>query len=100
MLQPGDTLVVWKPDRLGRSVADLDTIIGKELVAKGIGFRSLTDGIDVPPNIGELPPAIEAFIGNLSVFARMERSLTRERVRNGIASAKKSGTKTGRPVGR
>jgi DNA invertase Pin-like site-specific DNA recombinase len=95
-LEPGDTLVVWKLDRLGRSVADLDNIIASELVANKIGFKSLTDGIELPPNGDEIPPTTEAFIGMLAVFARFERSLIRERVKAGKVNAKRKGRKQGR----
>lgn len=89
-LRPGDTLLVWKIDRLGRSLAHLIQVIDA-LRAKGIGFRSLTNsGMNT-----DTPDGILMF----SVFAALaefERELTRERTREGIRRAKEQGTPLGR----
>jgi len=94
-LEPGDAIVVWKLDRLGRSLVDLDNIV-HELADRGIGFVSLTDGIDTSANGGELNLSTEALIGFLSVMARFERGLIRERIASGRAIARKNGKIGGR----
>jgi DNA invertase Pin-like site-specific DNA recombinase len=99
-LGEGDVLVVWKLDRLGRSVVDLENIISKELAAKGIGFVSITDGIDTSTNGGQLTLSTEMLVGMLAVMARFERGLIRERVTNGVAAAKRNGTRSGKAIGR
>lgn len=85
----GDTLVVWKLDRLGRSMAHLiDTV--RRLEAKGVGFRSLTEGIDTATPGGTL---IFHLFGALAQF---ERDLIRERTRAGLKAAAARGRKGGR----
>ncbi len=89
-LRPGDTLVVWRLDRLGRSLKHLLTLIEK-LEARGVGFRSLTESIDTTTAGGRLV---------LSVFGAMaefERSLIRERTRAGLEAARSRGRHGGRP---
>lgn len=89
-LQPGDTLVVWKLDRLARSLRQLiDTI--EMLDAKGIGFRSLTEAIDTTTPGGKL---VFHMFGALAEF---ERSIIRERTTAGLASARARGRLGGRP---
>ncbi len=89
-LRPGDVLVVWKLDRLGRSLAHLITII-QELKQRGVGFRSLTEAIDTTTSMGE-------FVFNLfGSLAQYERSLIQERVNAGLAAAKRRGRVGGRP---
>lgn len=89
-LRPGDTLVVWKLDRLARSLRQLiDTI--EMLDAKGIGFRSLTEAIDTTTPGGKL---VFHMFGALAEF---ERSIIRERTTAGLASARARGRLGGRP---
>lgn len=80
----GDTLVVWKLDRFGRSVLDLLTRI-KALQDRGVGFRSLTDNIDTATPIGNLILVL------LSAIAQFERDLIAERTKAGIAQRKSEG---------
>ena len=88
-LHPGDVLVVWKLDRLGRSVRDLITLVS-ELQARGVNFRSLTDSIDTST------PAGRFFFHVMSALAEMERELIVERTRAGLAVARAKGRIGGR----
>ena len=88
-LRSGDTLVVWRLDRLGRSLKDLLTII-ENLSARGIGFKSLTENIDTTSSGGKL---IFSIFGAIAEF---ERDLIRERTIAGLASARARGRKGGR----
>jgi DNA invertase Pin-like site-specific DNA recombinase len=76
-LRSGDTLVVWKLDRLGRSMSHLIEKVG-ELAARGIGFRSLTENIDTTTSGGML---VFNIFGSLAQF---ERDLIRERTHAGL----------------
>jgi len=87
-LNDGDVLVVWKLDRLGRSLPHLVGIL-EELQGKVVGFRSLTETIDTDTPIGRLMGHI---IGALAEF---ERSLIIERTRAGIKAAKRRGVRLG-----
>lgn len=88
-LQPGDTLVVWRLDRLARSMRDLtDTIT--VLHNRGIGFHSVCEHIDIGSAYGEFVLHI------LSAVAHFERALIVERTRAGMAAAKARGVKFGR----
>lgn len=89
-LAQGDTLVVWKLDRLGRSPPHLLTIIA-DLKTRGVAFRSLTEAMDTQTPHGEL---LFSFFGAL---AQYERALTRERVVAGLAAARRRGRRGGRP---
>lgn len=89
-LKKGDVLVVWKLDRLGRSLSHLIQVIGT-LAERGIGFRSLTEAIDTGSATGKLLFHI------LGALAEFERSLLIERTRAGIAAARKRGQHLGRP---
>lgn len=89
-LKEGDTLVVWKLDRLGRSLAHLLGIV-TNLKERGVGFRSLTEQMDTTTPHGELLFSI------FGALAQYERALTRERVIAGLAAAKRRGRKGGRP---
>jgi DNA invertase Pin-like site-specific DNA recombinase len=89
-LRVGDTLVVWRLDRLGRSLRHLiDTII--ELNARGVGFKSLTENIDTTTSGGKL---VFHIFGALAEF---EREIIRERTQAGLASARSRGKVGGRP---
>ena len=89
-LRPGDQLVVWKLDRLGRSLKDLIALMS-ELEARQIQFSSLTDGVDTAT------PGGRFFFHVLGAFAEMERELIRERTRAGLKAARARGHKGGRP---
>jgi len=89
-LRPGDCLVVWKLDRLGRSLPHLLATVN-ELESRGIAFRSLTEQMDTTTPQGEL------LFHVFGALAQFERSLTQERVKAGIAAAKRRGRRGGRP---
>jgi DNA invertase Pin-like site-specific DNA recombinase len=84
MLREGDTLVVWKLDRLGRSVKNLVDLVS-ELHKQGIQFKSLTDAIDTGTPSGRF------FFHVMASLAEMERELTVERTRAGLEVARKLG---------
>src|SRR6516162_2445769 len=88
-LDRGDTLIVWKLDRLGRSLRDLIAMLD-DLKQRGVKFRSLTEAIDTDTPTGR---AMWQMIG---VLAELERSLITERTRAGITAARKRGVKFGR----
>ncbi len=88
-VRDGDTLVVWKLDRLGRSLPHLIETVGS-LAARGVGFRSLTEAIDTTTPGGRL---VFHLFGALGEF---ERDLIRERTRAGLAAAAARGRKGGR----
>jgi len=91
MLKDGDTLIVWRLDRLGRSMRHLVTLI-EDLRGRGIGFRSINDGvIDTTSASGELVFNI------FSALAQFERRLIQERTKAGLAAARARGRKGGRP---
>lgn len=89
-LRPGDVLVVWKLDRLGRSLSHLLDIINN-LKSRQVSFRSLTEGMDTTTASGEL------LFHVFGALAQYERALIRERVVAGLAAAKKRGRVGGRP---
>ncbi len=86
----GDVLVVWKLDRLGRSLAHLIQVV-QQLQAEGIGFQSLQENMDTTTPGGQL---IFHIFGALAEF---ERSLIRERTNAGLAAARARGRVGGRP---
>ncbi len=89
-LKPGDTLLVWRLDRLGRSMRHLVSVV-TELKERKIGFKSLRDGaIDTSTASGELVFNIFA------ALAQFERELIRERTRSGLTAARARGRKGGR----
>jgi DNA invertase Pin-like site-specific DNA recombinase len=90
-LQSGDTLVVWRLDRLGRSMQHLITLV-EELRSRGVGFRSLNEGaIDTTSASGEL------IFNIFSALAQFERRLIQERTNAGLAAARARGRYGGRP---
>jgi DNA invertase Pin-like site-specific DNA recombinase len=85
--RPGDCLVVWKLDRLGRSLPHLLTTV-TDLKARGISFRSLTEQMDTTTPQGE-------FLFHIfGALAQFERSLIQERVQAGLAAARRRGRPT------
>jgi DNA invertase Pin-like site-specific DNA recombinase len=86
----GDTLVVWRLDRLGRSLPHLIETVQK-MESRGVGLRSLTEGIDTTTSNGRL---VFHLFGALAQF---ERELIRERTMAGLAAARARGRKGGRP---
>jgi DNA invertase Pin-like site-specific DNA recombinase len=90
-LRTGDTLVVWRLDRLGRSLADLVRIV-TELETKGVAFESLSEKIDTGSASGKLQFHI------FSAMAEFERNLIRERTFAGLAAARARGRVGGRPT--
>ena len=91
-IREGDVVVIWKLDRLGRSLADLVHLVN-EIQDKGAGLLSLNDNIDTTTPQGKLTFHIFAAI------AQFEREIIRERTNAGLASARARGRKGGRPRG-
>jgi len=89
-IRSGDTLVVWRLDRLGRSLKDLVHIVS-ELEDKGVGFRSLNESIDTTTAGGKL------IFHVFAALAEFERSLIQERTKAGLKAARARGRKGGRP---
>lgn len=89
-VRQGDVLVVWRLDRLGRSLASLIELM-TQLDHRGIGFKSLTEQIDTTTSGGKL---IFHIFGALAEF---ERNLIRERTQAGLSAARARGRKGGRP---
>ena len=89
VLRENDTLVVWKLDRLGRSVRDLVNIVS-DLEQRGVHFKSLTDQIDTSTTAGRF------FFHVMASLAQMERDLTVERTRAGLEAARQQGRTGGR----
>lgn len=85
-----DAILVWRLDRWGRSLVDLVLTL-KELAELQVGFVSLTEALDLTTPTGR------ALAGLLAVFAEFEREILRERVKAGIAQARKEGRPHGRP---
>src|SRR2546428_2048617 len=88
-LKAGDTLIVWKLDRLGRSLRDLIGLLD-DLKARGVAFRSLTEAIDTATPTGR---AMWQMVG---ILAELERSLIQKRTKAGRAAAMARGMKMGR----
>jgi DNA invertase Pin-like site-specific DNA recombinase len=90
-LQPGDTLVTWRLDRLGRSLAHLIHLI-MSLEGRGIAFRSLSEAIDTRTASGRL------LFHVMGALAEFERSLISERTKAGVAAARARASILGRPA--
>ena len=91
MVGEGDTLVVWKLDRLGRSLGNLIELID-QLGKQGAGFNALQDGIDTTTSGGKLVFHI------MGALAEFERDVIKERTVAGLQAAKKRGKQLGRPL--
>ena len=89
-VRPGDCLVVWKLDRLGRSLPHLLHIV-TTLQTKGVAFRSLTEQMDTTTPHGEFLCSV------FGALAQYERALTQERIRAGMEAARRRGRRGGRP---
>lgn len=89
VLREGDALVVWKLDRLGRSLKQLIVLV-EELEKRGVHFKSLTDSIDTHTTAGRF------FFHVMASLAEMERELIIERTRAGLKAAKAMGRTGGR----
>ena len=88
-MRPGDTLVVWRLDRLGRSLGQLIVLI-HTLHQQQMGFQSVVEAIDTTTATGQF------FFQITGAFAELERNLMRERTLAGLASARRRGRKGGR----
>src|SRR5215211_408377 len=88
-LRSGDCLIVWRLDRLGRTMRSLVAFV-EDLRERGIDFRSVTEGIDTTT------PAGRFFFHVLAALAQMERELIRERTNAGLAAARARGRQGGR----
>ena len=89
-LEPGGVLVVWKLDRLGRSMMDTVRIV-LDLDRRGVAFRSLTESLDTKTAMGR------GMLALLAAVAEDERDRLRERTKAGIAAARRRGKRPGRP---
>ena len=89
-IESGDTIVVYKLDRLGRNTGHVITLLA-DLRSKGIHVRSIGDGLDTTTDMGE------AMMGMLAIFAKVELGFIQQRTRSGLASAKAQGRIGGRP---
>jgi DNA invertase Pin-like site-specific DNA recombinase len=90
-LQRGDQLVVWKLDRLARTLSQL-VEVGNRLKDQGVELRSLTESIDTRSPYGK------AMYGLMGIFAELERDMIRERTVAGLKAAAAKGRKGGRPA--
>lgn len=89
-LREGDVLTVWKLDRLGRSTRHVLAVID-DLTSRGVGFRSITEGLHTDGAMGK------AMLRIMAAFAELERDTMIERTRAGLAAAAANGRKGGRP---
>jgi len=89
-LRKGDVVVVWRLDRLGRSLKNLIALV-EDLADRGVGFRSLSESIDTTTANGKL------FFSIMGALAEFERDLIRERTMAGLAAARARGRVGGRP---
>lgn len=91
LLKPGDTLVTWKLDRLGRSLSHLISLV-TELEGRGVAFKSISDAINTTTAGGRLQ------FHMLGALAEFERSLISERTKAGLSAARARGIVLGRPT--
>jgi DNA invertase Pin-like site-specific DNA recombinase len=89
-LREGDVLTVWKLDRLGRNTRHVLAVVD-DLMSRGIGFRSITEGLHTEGAMGK------AMLTIMAAFAQLERDTMIERTRAGLAAAAANGRKGGRP---
>jgi DNA invertase Pin-like site-specific DNA recombinase len=89
-LREGDVLTVWKLDRLGRNTQHVLAVV-EDLTSRGVGFRSLTEGLHTEGAMGR------AMLTIMAAFAQLERDTMIERTRAGLAAAAANGRKGGRP---
>jgi DNA invertase Pin-like site-specific DNA recombinase len=89
-LRAGDVLTVWKLDRLGRNTQHVLAVVD-QLASRGIGFRSLTEGLHTEGPMGT------AMLTIMAAFAQLERDTMIERTRAGLAAAAANGRRGGRP---
>jgi DNA invertase Pin-like site-specific DNA recombinase len=89
-LREGDVLAVWKLDRLGRNTQHVLGVV-EQLTSRGIGFRSLTEGLHTDGPMGK------AMLTIMAAFAQLERDTMIERTRAGLVAAAANGRKGGRP---
>jgi len=89
-LREGDVLTVWKLDRLGRNTQHVLAVVD-QLTSRGIGFRSITEGLHTDGPMGK------AMLTIMAAFAQLERDTLIERTRAGLAAAAANGRKGGRP---
>jgi len=89
-LREGDVLTVWKLDRLGRNTQHVLAVV-EQLTSRGIGFRSLTEGLHTDGPMGK------AMLTIMAAFAQLERDTIIERTRAGLLAAAANGRKGGRP---
>ncbi|GBQ27120.1 DNA resolvase [Acetobacter estunensis NRIC 0472] len=95
LLNEGDTLTIWKIDRLGRSFIHICEMI-EQFRERGIIVKSISDGLTYDPNniVGRM------LFQQMATFAEFERAMIHERIHLGIAYARKHGTRSGKPIGR
>lgn len=91
-LRPGDTIVVWRFDRLGRTPLELIKLVNR-FKQENVHFVSITEGIDTRTSIGEFFFIVSAGL------AKLERDINIERTNDGLESARERGVKSGRPAG-
>lgn len=89
-IRDGDTLVVWKLDRLGRNTRHVLELLDG-LAERGVAFRSITEGLDTAGSMGRVMLTI------IAAFAQLERDVIRERTSAGLAAARARGRTGGRP---
>lgn len=90
-LEDGDELVVWRIDRIGRSMIDIINTV-HELLARGVTIRSISDRIDPRTREGRMQ------LNLMATFAEYERELIQERVQAGVDAARARGVRFGRPA--